>query len=225
MSSRAPYFVNHDRRTRFPWSLYHGELSRFLADGLRDVCMRSRVSERQARVLVVGCGLEPFVDGVHDAEYFGVDLDPASIATCADRHPEMKDRLGVCPDPRSLPSSPPFDEPFDAIVGKEVIEHVLEPERWAAMLAERLAPGGELLLTTPNYGSLSTLALLERTVLEMVARRDGYSRRDIHPSRFDRRRLASLALPGVDLVEVRATRTRWALFGRWRRRPLVTSRA
>jgi SAM-dependent methyltransferase len=211
--ARAIYFDNHDRRSRFPWSLYHGELSRRLADGVREL-------GPGARVLVVGCGLEPFVEGAPAATYFGADVDAASIATCRARYPEMRERLAVCPGPYELPSEPPFDEPFDAIVAKEVVEHLPDTARWTRALAERLRPGGALLLTTPNYGRFSTLALLERTVLELVARLDGYSRRDIHPSRFDRARLAALGEgAALELVDVRVTKTGWALVGRWRKRP------
>lgn len=169
-------------------------------------------------MLVVGCGLEPWVPGADNAEYFGVDLDGSAIEECRLRNPESASRLAVCPGPYQLPSTEPFDRPFDAVVAKEVIEHVPDPERWARELAARVAPGGELLITTPNYSCWSTLSLLERTVLEALARWDGYSRRDIHPSRFTRRRLASLALgPEMSLVEIRTTRTGWALFARWRR--------
>lgn len=208
----VPYFVNHARRVRFPWSLYHRELERRLAAAL------SSLQPAQPKVLVVGCGLEPFVPGVDRPRYYGADLDQESIAACRQRYPEMADRLAVCPGPHTLPASGAFDVSFDAIVAKEVIEHLAEPERWVRELAARLAPGGELLLTTPNYGRLSTLPLLEATVLELLARRDGYSRKHIHPNRFSHRRLRELPVPPeVTRVEVRRTLTGWALFGRWRK--------
>jgi SAM-dependent methyltransferase len=207
----VPYFVNHDRRRRFPWSLYHRGLERRLARA----CAALPVA--QPRVLVVGCGLEPFVPDVIGPIYYGADLDAASIATCKQRYPQVAERLAVCPTPYELPSSGAFDIDFDAIVAKEVIEHLDDPERWVQGLAVRLAPGGELLITTPNYGGLSTLPLLESTLLELLARRDGYSRRHIHPSRFSRRSLAALRVPGTELVEIQPTLTRWALFARWRK--------
>ncbi|MBS2019359.1 MAG: class I SAM-dependent methyltransferase [Deltaproteobacteria bacterium] len=216
-TAAAPYFVNHDRRLRFPWSLYHGDLMQRLASSVRSLPRRHDGSP--PRVLIVGCGLEPYVEGAPSATYFGVDLDPGSIQTCRERFPEMADRLEVCPSPYELPSAPPFDERFDAIVAKEVIEHLEDPTRWTHMLVDRLAPGGMLLLTTPNYGTFSTLPLLERTVLEVVARLDGYSRKHIHPSRFDRKRLERLDVgAGVELLGVDATWTRWALLGRWQKR-------
>jgi SAM-dependent methyltransferase len=208
----TPYFTNHDRRARFPWTLYHRPLERYLARAL-NACAKP-----EPRVLVVGCGLEPFVPGAQGPIYYGADLDARSIEACRERFPEMKARLAVCPDPYRLPSNSVFDTGFDAIVAKEVVEHLDEPERWARSLTDRLEPGGELLLTTPNYGRLSTLPLLESTLLELMARRDGYTRKHIHPSRFGPRSFRALGVgPEIDLVELRVTWTGWALFGRWRK--------
>jgi len=212
VTSDAEYFSNHDRRLKFPWSLYHRGLSRRMARALDEL------PQPRPRVLVVGCGLEPFVPGAERPEYYGVDLDANSVATCSARFPEMKDRLAACPSPYELPQQGAFSVPFDAIVAKEVIEHLDDPERWVRTLAGALAAGGELLLTTPNYGRWSTLPLLEATLLELVARRDGYSRKHLHPSRFDERRFRELSIaPDVRLVAIETTRTGWALFGRWRK--------
>lgn len=206
MDHPAPYFANHDRRRRFPWSLYHRGLEQRLASAVRSL------PGAAPRVLVVGCGLEPFVPGVEGPTYHGADIDEASIRRCGELYPALAGRLAVCPNPYQLPTGEAFDVPFDAIVAKEVIEHLDEPERWLQALAERLAPGGQLLLTTPNYGPLSTLPLLESTLLELVAWRDGYSRKHIHPSRFTRRRLMAVRVPGLGPFEVETTATGWALF-------------
>lgn len=202
------YFDNHDRRLRFPWSLYHGELSRRVAGAIRSV-------GPTPRVLVVGCGLEPTIPGAPPgAEIWACDLDPRAIEVCRARHPELAGRLAVSPGPYALPAE--LAGPFDVVVAKEVIEHVEDPTRFAEVLAKAVAPGGKLVLTTPNYGRLSTLPILERTILEWIARRDGSSRRHIHPSRFDRARLAHLAVP-LRLESIAVTRTGWALVGVWRR--------
>jgi SAM-dependent methyltransferase len=208
----ASYFKNHSRRVRFPWSLYHRGLARRLA------AIVSAVGS-SPRVLVVGCGLEPFIDGgPAGATYFGCDVDPRTIDACREAYPYMRERLAVCPSGDALPDQSAFRGLFDVVVAKEVVEHVLTPARWANMLAERVRPGGSLVLTTPNYGPFSTLPLLEATVLELVARRDGYSRKHIHPSRFDRKSLAALDVgPGMVLVSVETTFTRWAMVARWTR--------
>ncbi|CAN5696604.1 hypothetical protein BH09MYX1_BH09MYX1_11580 [soil metagenome] len=208
-SAHAPYFENHSRRDRFPWSLYHRELDRRIARVLAGINVQT------PRILVVGCGLAPFVPGRADAIVYGSDLDERAIAECKRLHPDLAPRLATCPSEYEQPA---FGVAFDAIVAKEVVEHLLDPERWARSLASLLAPRGRLVLTTPNYGFDSTLALLERTVLEWIARRDGYSRAHIHPTKFDRARLAALDLgEAMKLVRVEVCRTRWSLVGSWQR--------
>ena len=160
--------------------------------------------------------------GVDGPCYYGADLDPESIAMCRERYPELAAHLSVCPNAYELPSGGAFDVAFDAIVAKEVLEHLDNPEHWMTVLAQRLAPGGELLITTPNYGRFSTLPLLEATLLELFARRDGYSRKHIHPSRFTCERLRRLPVPGLELVQLESTFTRWALFARWRKTTVAT---
>src|SRR5207237_7599442 len=78
---------------------------------------------------------------------------------------------------------------FAAIYAKEVVEHVLAWPEWLVGLRRALLPGGKLWLSTPNYGE-PWLPAIESTVLELVARRSGFTRRNIHPTRFSRRSLA-----------------------------------
>src|SRR5262249_22551979 len=100
---------------------------------------------------------------------------------------------------------------FAAIYAKEVVEHVLAWPAWLAGLRRSLAPGGRLWLSTPNYGE-RWLPALESTVLELVARRSGFSRRHIHPTRFSRRSLArGLRAAGFSEVETSVTVTRFAI--------------
>lgn len=210
VTGEAVYFANHARRTRFPWSIYHEGLARRVADALH-------AHGPRPRVLTVGCGFEPRPDGAPAlAECYGCDLDARVIETCVARAPSLAPYLAACPGPYELPSAGGFAEPFDVVLAKEVIEHTDDPTRWAQMLAARVKQGGELVLTTPNYGRFSTLPVLERTVLELVARRDGYSRAHIHPSKFDRARLAALDVgAGMKLRSVERTGFDWALVGRW----------
>ncbi len=219
MSTSAEYFVNHRRVDRFPWSLYHRALLKPITRVLAEY-------GPSPRVLIVGCGLEAGMMGApRGTIFFGCDIDERAIEACRRTFPERAHRFATCPDAYALPSDPGFTEPFDVVVAKEVVEHVLEPARWASVLSTRVRPGGSLVLTTPNYGAYSTLPLLESTVLEWIARRDGYSRRHIHPTKFDRRALADLDVgPDMRLVAVDRTLTGWALVGRWRRAPSTHSR-
>jgi 2-polyprenyl-6-hydroxyphenyl methylase/3-demethylubiquinone-9 3-methyltransferase len=51
-------------------------------------------------------------------------------------------------------------EHFDLVCSMEVIEHVTDPAAFVAGLVRALAPGGLLLLSTPNRTTLSRLALV-----------------------------------------------------------------
>jgi 2-polyprenyl-6-hydroxyphenyl methylase/3-demethylubiquinone-9 3-methyltransferase len=49
---------------------------------------------------------------------------------------------------------------FDLVTSMEVIEHVAEPQTFLNSLAARLAPGGLLVLSTPNRTALSRLLMV-----------------------------------------------------------------
>ncbi|MBL9071641.1 MAG: bifunctional 2-polyprenyl-6-hydroxyphenol methylase/3-demethylubiquinol 3-O-methyltransferase UbiG [Sphingopyxis sp.] len=50
---------------------------------------------------------------------------------------------------------------FDFVTSMEVVEHVADPGAFVAELASRLAPGGLMILSTPNRTMLSKLLLVE----------------------------------------------------------------
>jgi len=50
---------------------------------------------------------------------------------------------------------------FDLVTSMEVIEHVSDPAAFIGELAARLAPGGLMILSTPNRTALSKLLLVE----------------------------------------------------------------
>ena len=208
------YFVNHARARRFPWTLYHQPLERDLARFLRQVAAEHPHGE----VLIVGCGLLHEIDAAPSGLAFHVaDIDERAVAAVlARRDPRITG--GTVVDPEQ-----PIDQSlgqdlalgatrrFAAIYAKEVVEHVRAWPGWLTGLRRALVPGGRLWLSTPNYGE-PWLAALESTVLELIARRSGFSRRDLHPTRFSRRSLArGLVGAGFEQVEVRVAPSRLAL--------------
>jgi SAM-dependent methyltransferase len=203
-NEQPDYFANHERARKFPWTLYHAPLERDLARFLE----RTAAEHPHGDVLVVGCGLLHEIDAAPAGlRYTVVDIDPRAVdAVMARKDPRIIAGRVVAPEhPIQLGRS------FAAIYAKEVIEHIHSWPTWLAGLRRALVPGGRLWLSTPNYGE-PWLPTLESTVLEMVARRDGFSRRHIHPTRFSRRSLArGLAAVGFTDVHARVMPTRLAI--------------
>lgn len=101
--------------------------------------------------LDVGCG---YGGTVHAAERLGwkavgIDIDPALVATGRQRFGADL-RCGTLPDPR-LESGR-----FGFVRMRDVIEHLPNPLEVLVEIRRLLAPGGVLLVATPNEGSLPT---------------------------------------------------------------------
>jgi len=211
MTETTDYFANHARARQFPWTLYHQPLERDLARFLRQVAAEHPTAE----VLIVGCGLLHELDAAPRALGFHVaDIDARAVSAVLARR-DRRITGGTVVSPEA-----PIDlgRRFAAIYAKEVIEHVRAWPAWLVGLRRALVPRGRLWLSTPNYGE-PWLPALEATVLELVARRSGFSRRELHPTRFTRGSLArGLGAAGFEQVEVKATPTRLALTS-WSRAP------
>jgi SAM-dependent methyltransferase len=211
MTDHGDYFANHERARRLPWSLYHQPLEADLARFLASLPPR-------ARVLVIGCGLMHELDRAPaDLRINVADVDPRAVEAVLARG-DTRIQRGIVVDPE-LPIDS-YIHGLDAIYAKEVIEHVVEWPAWLAGIYRALEPGGTLWLSTPNYGE-PWLAALEATALELVARRSGFTRKGLHPSRFSRRRLRNgLEETGFTRVRVRSTLHRLALTA-WAERPRI----
>jgi 2-polyprenyl-6-hydroxyphenyl methylase / 3-demethylubiquinone-9 3-methyltransferase len=110
------------------------------------------------RVLDMGCGAgllaEPLarLGGI----VTGVDAAPENIAV-AQAHAAQS---GLRIEYRAGEIEAVAGETFDLITCLEVIEHVADPGRFVAGLAGLLAPGGLIVLSTPNRTPLSKLAII-----------------------------------------------------------------
>ena len=230
MNAQPDYFANHERARQFPWTLYHAPLERDLGRFLE----AAAGEHPRGHVLVVGCGLLHELDAAPAGlRYTVCDIDPRAVeAVLARRDPRIEgghvvpaeepiaswDRRPASSTAEGRCGGIDVGRTFDAIYAKEVVEHVLAWPAWLVGLRRALVPGGRLWLSTPNYGE-PWLPALESTVLELIARRSGFSRRDIHPTRFSRRSLArGLCAVGFDDVSVHVVSSRLALTA-WARAP------
>jgi SAM-dependent methyltransferase len=182
MSEPVDYFTNHTHKMRFPWRLYHGPIIEALRNAVR--CTPGDA------MLNIGSG--PFFElgelGAIDKLVTLCDIDPRAIDLARAIHGDRIQRFDVTAAGKPLPYA---ESTFDLVVSMDVIEHVPDPEPWLREALRVLRPSGTLFLTTPNYSSL-TLRFLEATALELIARRQGFSRRLLHPSKMTRARLARL---------------------------------
>lgn len=106
----------------------------------------TRHFEPDAKVLDVGCGTGWIAD--HFRDYTGVDGSPEAVrlARAAGRNVQLHDLAndGALPFP---------DGTFDAIVLKDVLEHVQHPQDVVAEARRVLKPGGLVFASSPDAQS------------------------------------------------------------------------
>jgi 2-polyprenyl-3-methyl-5-hydroxy-6-metoxy-1,4-benzoquinol methylase len=96
------------------------------------------------RLLEVGCARGDFLRVARESfDVSGVEPNPG-LADCA---------VEVAPIYRDVIETLPWRD-FDVIASFHVIEHVDSPKRFVAAMAERLKPGGLLVLETPDIESM-----------------------------------------------------------------------
>ena len=108
--------------------------------------------------LDIGCGAGLLAEPLArlGAAVTGIDAAPENIA--AARTHALQSGLAIDYRAGSLPAIQ--GERFDLVVSLEVIEHVTDPRAFVAGLAAALAPGGLMILSTPNRTPLSRLAMI-----------------------------------------------------------------
>lgn len=119
--------------------------------------------EKTSRGLFVGIGKGAELEARRNGFTIGLDLPFTYLPTVKNSFNDVRVVQG---DGTKLPFA---DNSFDYIVCSEVVEHVPEREKMISEFNRVLAPGGHLVLTTPNWISGYGLA---RKLAEILARRD-----------------------------------------------------
>jgi 2-polyprenyl-6-hydroxyphenyl methylase/3-demethylubiquinone-9 3-methyltransferase len=122
---------------------------------------RGRTPLAGKSALDVGCGAGLLAEPLArlGAEVTGIDASPEVIAVAR----EHAARAGLAIEYQALPVEQ-IEGQFDLVTALEVIEHVAEPAAFLRSLARRLAPGGLLIVSTPNatgWSKLLTITLAE----------------------------------------------------------------
>jgi SAM-dependent methyltransferase len=205
MAEATDYFENHRHKLRFPWSLYH----RPIVQAFEAALARSPGRD----VLNVGAG--PFFElsrvDARGRRLTVCDIDGRAVELAKKLHGELLAGADTIEPDAPLPYA---DGSFDLVTAMEVVEHLPEPLPWLKELVRVARPGGEILLTTPNYASASLVAI-ENTALELVARSHGFTRKTIHPTKFDAQSLTALLQEaGTTRIEVGTVSFGWVLVAR-----------
>ncbi len=184
----SPYLQYLDDKFRFPRSLVHRPIQRFLRTYLD-------AAPAGARVLDAGCG-----NGIETGPYaghlrvLGLDYQPAYAACCARRYPDASYAIA------HLAHLPVADHCIDVIVMNQVIEHLENPVAVIGELSRVLAAGGRLLVATPNYGGVAW-PLVEATYHRWFSGEFNVEDNHVMPYRADTLRAHLASSLVVDRVE------------------------
>lgn len=114
----------------------------------------SRHAASAGRVLDVGCGTGFLLEYLGRAGWsgLGIDLSPESVALADER----LERIGVADRLSAQVGSAyePPTGPFDLVTVTDVLEHLDDPRACLSAIRSQIAPGGLLVISTPNRRSL-----------------------------------------------------------------------
>lgn len=120
------------------------ERDKFLFNVQREVDFINSLSA--SRVLDVGCGLGFLLSAIDDKhQKFGLEI--SSYAR------EFAKKYAVMYD-KPMEELNLDENSFDVVISHHVIEHVDSPENFMAHINKILAPGGRLILSTPDFNSV-----------------------------------------------------------------------
>jgi SAM-dependent methyltransferase len=146
---RGPYAqVSFRKYSQYWWS------NRFYAR------LVSRHVPSGGRVLEIGCGMGHLLTWLEkDHQVFGSDINAWALEQARKNVPQGDFALLSAEDLSAYPAA--F---FQVVVAKHVVEHLPHPEQAIAEMSRVLAPGGLLLLATPNLDSPMRLRKKEQWI-------------------------------------------------------------
>jgi 2-polyprenyl-3-methyl-5-hydroxy-6-metoxy-1,4-benzoquinol methylase len=185
-SKNNDYYTNHTLSVKWPFTIYHRPIEKSMLSAIAAARVRSG---NALKVLVFGCGL------FHEKNLFSRDFDLTLIDSDPRLRPYLLNQLAGFSQSKVVISSSAQEleallipESYDLIIAKEVIEHINHMDQYFSLFSRCLRDSGTLWLSTPNYGAV-VLPLLEYTVLEVLARFQGFSRFGIHPNKYSKNKL------------------------------------
>ena len=211
--TKDDYFENHQHGTRWPFTIYHHPIEASLG---QHVAAAAAASKAKAEILVFGCGM------FHEASLFPrntnvtlVDADDRLVPFLNKPSNDIVKDIVIATSAAELDAK--LKGPFDLIIAKEVIEHILDAPQYLALFQKKLRSQGVLWLSTPNYGDWP-LPILEQSFLEFVAYLKGFSRKHIHPNKYSEKKLTNeLSAAGFTNIHVKKTPIRLALIASCRK--------
>lgn len=111
------------------------------------------------RILDIGAGNGVLCGELAAAGYevVGIEHDKAGVEIAQISHPDLKFyNYNVQDHPMELMST---EQPFDAVVSTEVVEHLFSPHRLPIFAIDTLRAGGYIIVSTPYHGYLKNLML------------------------------------------------------------------
>ena len=130
--------------------VFFGELRSFLISHRLFGLVPAMPSQKVGRILDIGCGSGDTLALLKSVgwDVYGLDIDAAAIRAAHKRG--LKNvSLGTYENLKKHP-----DNFFEAIRLYHVIEHLNDPNNCLRLAYKKLKPGGELIIGTPNVGSL-----------------------------------------------------------------------
>ncbi len=108
-----------------------------------------RYGPPQGRVLEIGCGLGHLLTWLADRyQVYGSDINAWALSQARQNVPGGNFAMLSAEDLSAF-----LSESFQIVIAKHVVEHLPHPEKAISEMGRVLAPGGVLLLATPNLDS------------------------------------------------------------------------